>query len=374
MKKLGFGFMRLPLKDKDDVKSVDKETLKKMVDIFLERGFTYFDTAYMYHDHTSECVLKEVLTDRYPRDSFTVATKLPLMSVEKEEDQERIFNEQLEKCGVSYFDYYLLHNVNSRNYEKVEKLDCFGFVKKLKEKGLVRHIGFSYHDGAEMLDGVLSSHPEAEFVQLQINYLDWDNEGIQSRLCWEAARKHGRQVIVMEPVKGGSLAEIPDGVKEIFRESNPGMSAASWAVRFAAGLDGVAVVLSGMSALDQVIDNTGYMEEFKPLSDKELKVLEKAREAIAASKAVPCTGCRYCVEGCPKNIPIPEYLSLYNAELQSKKGIFSTQRVYYENMARTRAKASECVGCGQCETACPQHIEVAGWLRKVAETFEREEK
>lgn len=373
LKKLGFGFMRLPLTDADDVRSIDRGQLEKMVDYFIEHSFTYFDTAYMYHDYTSEEALRGALVERHPRDSFTVATKLPLMLLEKEGDQERIFEEQLKKCGVEYFDYYLLHNVNTNIMDKVEKFDSFGFVKKLKEEGRVRHIGFSFHDGAEMLDRLLAEHPEMEFVQLQVNYLDWDNEGIQSRKCLETARRHGKPVIVMEPVKGGSLVEIPDEAKAMFKECAPDMSPASWAVRFAAGQDGVALVLSGMSSFEQLADNVSYMEDFKPLTGRELEVLDRAKAVIAAAKAIPCTACRYCVGGCPKEIPIPEYFALYNAHKQTKKGIFDIQTLYYKNMTKTRAKASDCLSCGQCERACPQHIKVIEGLKEVAAAFEPKE-
>lgn len=373
MKKLGFGFMRLPLTDADDVRSIDRGQLEKMVDYFLDHGFTYFDTAYMYHDYTSEEALRGALVERHPRDSFTVATKLPLMLLEKEGDQERIFEEQLKKCGVEYFDYYLLHNVNANSIDKVEKFDSFGFVRKLKEEGRVRHIGFSFHDGAEMLDRLLAEHSEMEFVQLQVNYLDWDNEGIQSRKCLETARRHGKPVVVMEPVKGGSLVEIPDEAKAMFRECAPDMSPASWAVRFAAGQEGVALVLSGMSSFEQLEDNTNYMEDFQPLSARELETLEKAKAAIAAAHAIPCTACRYCVEGCPMEIPIPEYFALYNAHKHTKAGIFDVQTIYYANIAKTHAKASACVSCGQCERACPQHIKVMEGLKEVAAAFEPKE-
>lgn len=373
MKKFGFGFMRLPLNEGGNVSDVDREQVKRMVDLFLARGFTYFDTAYMYHDHTSEDVLREALVERHPRGSFTVASKLPLMFLEKEGDQERIFDEQLRKCGVDCFDYYLLHNVNANSYETAQKFDSFGFVLKMRDAGKIRRVGFSFHDRADMLDSVLTSHPEMEFVQLQINYLDWDNEGIQSRKCLETARRHGKPVTVMEPVKGGSLVEIPDEAKKVLAGCRPDMSPASWALRFAAGLDGVAMVLSGMSSFAQLDENTTLMSDFEPLSEREKKTLDKAKKIIAAAQDIPCTACRYCVEGCPMGIPIPDYFALYNAHKHTKAGIFDVQTIYYANLAERHAKASECVACGQCERACPQHIKIIKGLKEVAAALEAAE-
>ena len=370
MKKLGFGFMRLPLTDANDVRSVDLEQLERMVDFFLEHGFTYFDTAYMYHDYISEEVLRKVLVERYSRELFTITTKLPLTLLKTKDEQQLIFEKQLKKCGVEYFDYYFLHNISTSNYEKAERFGSFGFIQKLKEQGLVNHIGFSFHDNSDLLNRVLAEHPETEFVQLQINYLDWDNEGIQSRKCLETARHHGKPVIVMEPVKGGSLVDIPDEAKAMLEKYAPKMSVASWAVRFAAGQDGVMLVLSGMSTFGQLADNVGYMENFTPLSEGELEVLERAKSIIAAYETIPCTACRYCVDGCPIGIPIPEYFALYNAHEHTKKGIFDVQTVYYENLAKTHAKASACLLCAQCERACPQHIKVIDGLKKVVSVFE----
>lgn len=372
MKKLGFGLMRLPLLNKDDITSIDLEQMKAMVDLFMERGFTYFDTAYPYHNGHSEVAFRKAVVERYPRERFTVTDKMPIWNLNTADDMERIFNEQLERCGVDYFDYYWLHALNKSYYEKVQQFRAFDFIAKKKAEGKIRHIGFSFHDESPLLETILNDHPEAEYVQLQINYIDMDSPTIEAATCYDICTRHGKPVIVMEPVKGGALANIPEQALEIFNGIHPDMSAASWAVRFAASFPNVMMVLSGMSDVAQMDDNTSFMSDFKPLDEQERKAVDEAATIIKQAITIPCTACHYCTDGCPMGICIPEYFAIYNTLKQfGKDRQWMNCITYYNNLSKSHGKASECLQCGQCESHCPQQIPIIENLELVAQEFEK---
>ena len=371
MKKLGFGLMRLPLTDAESEGAIDIELFKQMVDSFISQGFTYFDTAWMYCGGKSEEAVKQALVSRYPRDAFTLTTKLPAYMLRCMEDREKLFNEQLRRTGAEFFDYYWLHDVNSQSLETFNKYDCWNFIRQKKEEGLVRHIGFSYHDGPELLDELLNEHPEIEYVQIQLNYLDWDSIGIQSRKCYEVITNHNVPVIVMEPVKGGTLSKVPEEAEMLLRGLDRDMSVSSWAIRFAASKENVFMVLSGMSNMEQLLDNTAYMKDFRPLSKDEESTVLKVADIIRKNIAIPCTGCSYCTVNCPKSIAIPQYFSLYNTEmLEDASKSWTPQGGYYERLTLTHGRASDCIRCGQCEKMCPQHLPIRDYLKTVAEKFE----
>ena len=360
--KLGFGLMRLPKKGG----SIDVEHVKKMVDLFMEAGFTYFDTAYVYTG--SEVAAKLALVDRYDRNSYTLATKLNVNAALTEKAAKKEFYTSLERTGAGYFDFYLLHALMANNYRKYERFHLWDFVRELKEKGLIKHLGFSYHDDPVLLDRLLTDHPEVDFVQLQINYADWENPSVTSRANYETARKHGVSIVVMEPVKGGALADPPCAVKELMKAHSLNMSFASWAIRFAASLDGIITVLSGMSNLDQMKDNLSYMKDFRPLDGEEQKIIQQAQRIMGNSSTVPCTACRYCTEGCTMQINIPEIFKAMN--LQLGMGQMEEAKKAYALAAQAGHMASDCIGCGQCESACPQHIKITDELRRAKEMFE----
>ncbi|MBQ3559706.1 MAG: aldo/keto reductase [Agathobacter sp.] len=370
MKKLAFGLMRLPQFDENDATSIDIERVKGMADAFIAEGFTYFDTAAPYHGKHSEIAFREAVAKRYPREAYTVTDKLSLFMIEKAEDMQCFFDEQLERLGVDYIDIYLLHALGKESYAKAQAFQAFEFAVQKKAEGKVKHVGFSFHDSAEVLEQILTEHPEVEYVQLQINYLDWEDEHVQSRKCYEVAVKHGKKVLIMEPVKGGALAVVSPAVESLLKGYNPDASPASWAVRFCASLEHVVMVLSGMSSEEQMTDNTSYMKEFQPLNEEELAILEKAAEMIRNDIAIPCTGCAYCVEDCPQNIAIPEYFKIYNHLKQFQGTSEKADRQRYARKSQERGKASDCIACGLCEGHCPQHLEIRKLLKDVANTLE----
>lgn len=365
--KLGFGLMRLP-KEKDNPTKIDIERTKEMVDMFMKAGLTYFDTAFVYDGGESEKAAKLALVDRYPRESYTLATKLASFAATDEASAKQELLTSLERTGAGYIDYYLLHALQDGNYKKYDEWHLWDYVKEMKEKGLIKHWGFSFHSTPERLDEILTAHPDAEFVQLQINYADWNNPDVQSRACYEVARKHGKSIVVMEPIKGGTLANPPKAVRDLLTSARPDLSVASWAIRFVASLDGIITVLSGMSTEEQMADNLSYMADFKPLSEDEKKVIKQAQDILDGIDSIPCTSCHYCTDGCPMQIPIPEIFSARNKQLvweQKEAG-----QADYDKAVSNKGMASACIQCGQCEGVCPQHIDIINRLQDCAAAFE----
>ena len=356
--KLGFGLMRLP-KLAEDV--IDVEQTKVMADMFIEAGGKYFDTAYVYDDGRSEEAFAKAVAERYPRDKYFVCTKLNARVAKNEEDAKQQFWTSLERCKCEYFDFYLLHALGDSNYQLYEDYHLWDYVKKLKEDGLIRHYGFSFHGSTGLLEQLLNEHPEVDFVQLQVNYADWNDANVASGECVRIVRAHNKPFTIMEPIKGGKLADPIAEVKAVFDEANSDASYASWAVRYAAGLDGVIVALSGMSNIEQMKDNLSYMRDFKPLNEDEQKVIAKVQQIMADDKQIKCTACHYCTEGCPMSIPIPEIFALRNRQIVDESLDLKAE---YQQAADGKGKASDCIECGQCESACPQSLKIIDLLKQ----------
>ena len=374
MKKMAFGMMRLPLLDENDESSVNQEEVNEMADLFIENGFNCFDTAYVYHNGESEKAFRKAVVERYPRDAYIIMDKLPLFTITSEDQLEPIFKEQLERCGVDYFDYYLMHNVSGFSEQGFLNVDSFTFTNKMKEKGKIKHLGLSSHANADYLDNILTMHPEMEFVLLQINYLDWENEGVESRKCWEVARKHRKPIFVMEPLKGGFLADVGKEAEKIMKDYNPDASIASWAMRFVTSLDDVALVLTGASSLGQLEENIKDFKNFKPLNDEEYKIIDEVREIINSNITVECTKCKYCLDACSEDINIPKLFDLYNNEKIQDLGDWTAVGNAYVNYSKIPGVglASDCTECGMCVEECPQHIDIPDVMKDVAKTFEIE--
>lgn len=362
--KLGFGMMRLPhLEDGSN----DMPQICEMVDRFMAAGGTYFDTAYVYDDGKSEDAVKKAVVERYPRESYTICTKMNawLGGPTKEQTKKQL-EISLKRTGVEYFDYYLLHAIQSNNLALYKEYGLWDYVRRQKEKGILKHIGFSFHADPAMLDQLLRELPDVDFVQLQINYADWHNPDVAARENYEIARKYGVPITVMEPVKGGKLADPIDPVKRILLKADPNASFASWAIRYTASMEGILTVLSGMSNLAQMDDNLSYMRDFKPLSDSEQEVIRRAQMALIEDQSIPCTACRYCTDGCPLNIPIPDIFSVKNGQTHHT----DSPSKDYAVVTQDRGKASDCIGCGQCEGACPQQLPIIRYLKECAQAFE----
>lgn len=364
-KNFGFGCMRLPMKGDQ----VDYDEFSKMVDSFIKQGFNYFDTAHGYLGGQSEIALRECLTKRYNREQYILTDKLTTTYFSKEDQILPLFESQLEACGVEYFDFYLMHAQSAEIFAKFKECKAYETALQLKEEGKIKHFGISFHDKASVLDQILSEYPQIEIVQIQFNYIDYEDASVESRRCYEVCRKHQKPVIVMEPVKGGNLVNLPDDAKKILNDLKGG-SPASYAVRFAASFDGIRMVLSGMSNMEQLQDNTSYMKDFVPLSETEHEAINKVREIFRAMNLIPCTACRYCTDGCPMHISIPDLFACMNTKKQYSD--WNADYYYHNVHTKNAGKASECIKCGKCEQICPQHLKIRELLTEVAEEFEKQ--
>lgn len=371
MKKMGFGLMRLPQTDKDKPETINQEQVNKMTELFLEKRYTYFDTAYPYHNGKSEIALKEALKNHH-RESYIVADKLPIFAITKEEEVEPIFKEQLERCGVEYFDYYLLHNISPFSEAGYIDVDSYKFLKQQKDAGKIKKLGFSSHGDAKYIEKYLQKYPDMDFIQLQINYLDWESQTIESKKCYEVAKKHDLEVIVMEPLKGGFLTNIPEDANDLIKKFNPTLTPVELALRFVANLDNVFMVLCGVSSYKQMEENIEIFENMQPLSKEELDLIKQVSELINSKITVPCTKCNYCINECPVNINIPYVFDLYNSEKLLNEDGFTTYQVTYINYMKNKKNgpASACIDCGKCVEKCPQQINIPQVMKDVVESLE----
>ena len=367
--KFGFGCMRLPLTDENNPSSVDQELFNQMVDRYMEKGFNYFDTSYAYHGGVSETAIRKAVVERYPRESFQICDKMPTWALTSEEDNDKFVNEMLERLAIDYFDVFFIHNINVPWLKLAEKCNTFEYIKKMKENGVARKIGFSFHDDSKLLKKVLDKYGDfLDIAQLELNYLDWDDPSIEARKCYELCVEHGLDVYVMEPLKGGVIVNLPDEIKNYFEEFNPDKSIASFAIRFCASLDNVKMVLSGMSKMSDLDDNIDTYENFEPLTDNESEFLENMALKLREKVAVPCSECGYCIDACPEMIPIPEYFNIYNtSKNQPQSNIY---RLYYDKLGDEKVPASECTYCGTCIEHCTQKIDIPEELEKLCEHFE----
>lgn len=359
--RLGFGCMRLKMNGDE----VDYEEFSKMIDHFIESGFNYFDTAHIYLNGESEKALKKCLAERYDREDFVLTDKLSNSCFQKEEDIRPFFEKQLSLCGVDYFDFYLMHAQGAESYKKYKALNAYKTALELKKEGKIKHLGISFHDTAEVLDMILTENPEVEVVQIQFNYLDFDSPVIQSKACYDVCRKHGKPILIMEPVKGGRLANLSQTASEVLKKVSDG-SPASFALRFVGGFDGIINILSGMGSMEMMDDNARVMKDFKPLSSEEHSAVKGVTEILKKESIIACTSCRYCVEGCPKNIAIPEIFGVYNDMI--KTNVLPDGA--YQKATLNKGKASDCIKCGKCESACPQQLPIKQLLGRLSWTFE----